>query len=187
MVIKQLDAEDSVETLGLYTNPAGCCKKQVDVLIDSKQTWADRLKNSRLPTNWAWVLYRSQLWPKLNYRLGTNASTLEDLLHAKDEEGDRPARNDDDPKLKLRKLSIRAIYQEMLAKLGVNHNIKQGWRHIGQIFGGICLHRLLPEVVIARVNLFFKHFRTNSMVGKNLMSTLEHLQLEAGFDNCPLN
>ena len=87
VVIKQLDAKDSVETLGLYTNPAGCCKKEVDILIDSMQTWADKVKNSRLANNWAWVSYRSQLWPKLNYGLGTNTSPLEDLLHAEDEEG----------------------------------------------------------------------------------------------------
>ena len=187
VAIEQLDVGDSMKTLGLYTNPAGCCKKQIDVLIDSVQTWTNRLKNSRLPTNWAWVSYRSQLWPKLSYGLGTNASPLEDLLTVEDEEGDRPERKDDDPKLKRRKLSLRAIYRGMLAHLGVNRNIKRGWRHIGQVFGGIGLRRLLPEVVLARLNLFLQHFRADSMVGTSLMSTLEHLQLEAGFDNCPLN
>ncbi len=88
------------------------------------QTWTNRLKNSRLPTNWAWVSYRSQLWPKLSYGLGTNASPLEDLLTVEDEEGDRPERKDNDPKLKHRKLSLRVIYRGMLVNLGVNRNIK---------------------------------------------------------------
>ena len=49
------------------------------------------------------------------------------------------------------------------------------------------LRRLLPEVLMARINLFLQHFRSESLVGTSLMSSLEHLQLEAGFDNCPLN
>ena len=186
-VIEQLNVGDSMKTLGLYANPAGCCKKQIDVLIDSVQEWTNRLKNSRLPTTWAWVSYRSQLWPKLNYGLGTNMSPVEDLLAIEDTEGDRPAREDDNPKVQRRKLSLRAIYREMLASLGVNRNIRRGWRHIGQVFGGIGLRRLLPEVLMARINLFLQHFRSDTVVGKSLMSTLEHLQLETGFDNCPLN
>ena len=74
----------------------------------------------------------------------------------------------------------------MLPRMGVNRNIKLGWRHVGQIFGGIGLRRILPEVVIARINLFMQHFRSPSNVGTSLMASLEHLQLEAGFDDCPL-
>ena len=40
---------------------------------------------------------------------------------------------------------------------------------------------------MARINLFLQHFRSDTVVGTSLMSTLEHLQLETGFDNCPLN
>ena len=112
---------------------------------------------------------------------------MADLVAIKEAEGDQPARDDYNPKVQRRKLSLRAIYREMLPCLGINRNIKRGWRHIGQVFGGIGLRRLLPEVLMARINLFLQHFRSESLVGTSLMSSLEHLQLEAGFDNCPLN
>ena len=114
-------------------------------------------------------------------------SPVEDLLAIEDTEGDQPAREDNNPKVQRRKLSLRAIYREILVSLGVNRNIRRGWRNIGQVFGGIGLQRLLPDVLMARSNLFLQHFRSDTVVSISLMSTLEHLQLETGFDNCPLN
>ena len=96
----------SKKTLGLYTNPAGCCEKQVDVLCDDMQSWTDRLSLSRLPKKWGWTSYRQQLRPKLAYGLGTNAATIEEIEGIENEKGDQPARDDDDPKFTRRKLSL---------------------------------------------------------------------------------
>ena len=85
--IEQLPVTTSKNTLGLYTNPTGCCTKQVDVLCDDMQSWTDRLCSSRLPTKWGWTSYRRQLWPKLSYGLGTNAATIEDIMGIEDEQG----------------------------------------------------------------------------------------------------
>ena len=177
----------SKNTLGLYTNPAGCCAKQVDVLCDNMQSWTDRLCSSRLPTKWGWTSYRRQLWPKLAYGLGTNAATIEEIVGLEDEKGDRPAREDDDAKIKRRKLSLRAIVRRMLPKLGVNRNVKRGWRHLGQLYGSIGLRKLFPEIPIARINLFLQHYRSPSSVGTSLVASMKHLQLEVGFINCPLD
>ena len=74
----------------------------------------------------------------------------------------------------------------MLSRLGVNQNIKWGWRHVCQLFGGIGIRRLLPEISIARTNMFLQHYRSPAAVVNNLIASMDHLQLEAGFDNCPL-
>ena len=86
--IEQLPVTTSKKTLGLYTNPAGCCAKQVDVLCDDMQSWKDRLCSSRFPTKWGWTSYRRKLWPKLAYRLDTNAATIEEIVGFEDEKGD---------------------------------------------------------------------------------------------------
>ena len=74
----------------------------------------------------------------------------------------------------------------MLPRLGINQNVKRGWRHISQLYGGIGLRRMLCDITIARTNLFLQHYKSPSAVGMSLTSSLEHLQLEAGYDNCPL-
>ena len=147
--INQLPVTAIKKTLGLNKNPAGIGAKQVDVLVDTVQTWIDKLCASRLPEKWACVSYRPQLWPKMNFGLGTNASTLDEIKDIEDKKGDRPTREDDDPKHRRRKLSLRAIYRKMLSKLSVNKNVKYGWRHVSQLFGGIGLRRMLPEISIA--------------------------------------
>ena len=151
------------------------------------QTWTEMLCNSRLPVTWAWVSYRRQMWPKLDYGLGTNSSPVKDLQRLEEEEGDLQAREDDDKRIQKRKLPLWAIYRRMLARLGINRNVKRGWRHISQLYGGIGLRRMLPEITIARINLFLQHYKSPSAVGMNLTSSLEHLQLEAGYENCPLH
>ena len=48
---------------------------------------------------------------------------------------------------------LRRLYRQLLPYLGVNHNIKEGWRQLAFAFSRICMRKLLTEVVIARVNL----------------------------------
>ena len=121
------------------------------------------------------------------YGLGNNAATIEEIVGLEDEKGDRPARDDDDAKITRRKLSFQAIVRRMLPRLGVNRNVKRGGRHLGQLYGGIGLRKLFPEILIARINLFLHHYRSPSAVGTSLMTSMEHVQLEAGFNNCPLD
>ena len=81
---------------------------------------------------------------------------------------------------------LRRIYRKMLPYLGVNRNIKAGWRHLHTTFGRIGLRKLLSEVVISRLNLFLQHYDTPSTLGHKLHISLQHMQLEAGMAGCPL-
>jgi len=168
--IKQLPIDESAKTLGVWTNPAGDCLKQLEVIQEKLETWTNRLTAGKLPAKWAWVSYFQQLWAGLRYGLGTNSSPVEDLEGAEDEGG-----------------ILRKTYRKMLPFLGVNRNIKSQWRHLHSSFGGIGLRKLLVEVVIARVNLFLQHYKTQSSLGTKLTISLECLQLEAGFNCCPLS
>ncbi len=38
VAILQLPVRESCKTLGIFTNPAGCCVKQVNVMVDRIQT-----------------------------------------------------------------------------------------------------------------------------------------------------
>ena len=116
---------ESRKTLGLLTNPIGNNSKQLDVLVDSMQTWDKRLYSRRLPVTWSWVSYRRQMWPKLDYGLGTNSSPMKDLRRFEEEEGDRPAREDNNDRNQKRKLPLRAIYRRMLPRLGINRNVNE--------------------------------------------------------------
>ena len=167
--IKQLPVNEANKTLGVWTNPAGICQKQLDVFHDVMEKWTNRLSAGKLPAKWAWVSYFQQLWAKLRYGLGTNLSPVADLEVAEAKHGP------------LRKLAYK-----MLPFLGVNRKIKSGWRHLHSSFGGIGLRKILVEVVIARINLFLQHWDTLSALGTKLTISLEAMQLEAGFNCCPL-
>ena len=117
---EQMPVDSSKKTLGLYANPAGCCAKQLDVLCDDMQSWTDRLCSRRLLSKWGWTSYRRQLWPKLAYRIDTTVATLEEIDGIEDKKGDQTARDDDEPKCRRRKLSLRAIVRRMMLRIGVN-------------------------------------------------------------------
>ena len=62
--IKQLPVDESTNTLGIWTNPAGECQKQLDIFYDVMDKWTNRLSAGKLPARWAWVSYFHQLWAK---------------------------------------------------------------------------------------------------------------------------
>ena len=167
--IQQLPVNCSKKTLGIWTNPAGDCSKQLEVIHEKVDTWTNRLEVGKLPAKWAWVSYFHQLWAKIRFGLGVNASPVGDLVGQEAEGG-----------------PLRKAYRRMLPYLGVNRNIKAGWRHLPSIFGGIGLRKLLSEVVIARLNLFLQHYNTPSTLGSKLTISLQCLQLEIGSENCHL-
>lgn len=68
----------------------------------------------------------------------------------------------------------------MLPYLWANQNIKGGWGYLLSTLGGTGLSKLLPEVVIVRVNLFLQHYRKPSTLGVKLDASLQSLQLEIG-------
>ena len=107
--IVQVPITESKKTLGVWTNPTGNCNKQVEVITEKLGVWTDRLETGKLPARWAWVSYFHQLWPRIGYGLGTNASGVAEL-EAQEEEGG----------------GLRKLYRHILPYLGVNRNIKSG-------------------------------------------------------------
>jgi hypothetical protein len=75
----------------------------------------------------------------------------------------------------------------MLPFLGVNRNIKTGWRTLHRSFLGIGLFNFDIEMMIQRINLFIQHYDSPYDIGITLRATMELVQLEAGLLDCPLN
>ena len=106
-----------------------------------------------------------QLWPSLRYGLGTLTNDVEaadDLLDGVD--------------------------RGMLSFLGVNKNIKAGWRRrLHTTFGGIGLHSFVIEQFISRVNLLLQHYHTGSVISTKLDTALRLLQLHLGTEVFPFD
>jgi hypothetical protein len=78
-----------MKTLGVYESPAGGNKGHLDYIKNKTSNWANIMKNGHLPSNFAWVAYKLQLWTSLQYGLGTMTNDLEEagsLLHNEDQE-----------------------------------------------------------------------------------------------------
>ena len=74
----------------------------------------------------------------------------------------------------------------MLSLLGVNCNIKKGWRQLPHTFGGIGLLSLPIEQHICRVNIFCQHFGSASTLGHKLLTSVHWLQIQLGITGNPL-
>ena len=85
--IEQLPVDMSRKTLGIWTNPAGNCSRQLEAFTTRLTTWTDQLCAGKLPSRWAWVSYFHQLWPGLDYGLGVNSLPVEDLENHEDKGG----------------------------------------------------------------------------------------------------
>jgi hypothetical protein len=58
---------ESRKTLGIWTNPAGLCAKQLEIIHSKIENGVDHLSFGHLPVKWAWVSYDHQLWSGLRY------------------------------------------------------------------------------------------------------------------------
>ena len=143
--------------------------KQLMVIHDKIKVWTNRLTAGKLPTDWACVSYFYQLCPRVKYGLGCNASLVADLL-VQESKGQ----------------PLRKVYIKMIPYLGLNRNIKAGWRHLHPTFRGIGLRCLLTEVAIGRINLFVQHCNTPLTLGRKLKISIQALQLEVVTNVFPL-
>jgi hypothetical protein len=128
------------------------------------RTWTARITNGHLPVRFNWVSYIYQLWASARYGIGAIPADEDELEGFLNEE-----------------------MRPMLPSLGVNRNIRRGWRTIHRSFLGVGLYNFEIEVLIQRVNLFLQHFDSPYDLGITLRATMELVQLEAGFADCPFN
>lgn len=163
--IRQLGVHDAEKMLGVYSSPSGDDSTHLQLkIIDRIEKWTNRTKNSHLPSKYAWVSYRFKLWPGVRYGLATLATPLAMVVDL---------------------LSTRDFH--MLSFLGVNRNIKKGWRNIPRAFGGVGLFSLPAEQLICWLNMLIQHFGVPSVLGRKFRASLEALQLEVGVNTNPLN
>ena len=74
-----------------------------------------------------------------------------------------------------------------LSHLGVNKNIRTGWRYLHSAFSGCGLLDLAEESTIAWLNTFLQHWGNPSPTSIALRTSMECLQLEVGCRGCPLD
>ncbi len=137
--------------------PTGGNEGHLDHIKSKATTWINRMTNGHLPSHVAWVAYRHQLWPGLQYSLGTMT-------------------NDIDPAAKL----LDDIDYNTLNVLGILRNVTKGLKKIHTMFGGFGMLDLSTEQLISRVNMFFQHYYVSTNVSKKLDASLGYLQLQIG-------
>ena len=162
--IKQLSVYETREMLGVWSCPSGDDTKHIEEKILKRvHTWTNRTKNGHLPAKFAWASYRFKLWPGIRYGLATLAT----------------------PWSVAKGLLWRNEY-DMLSILGVNRNIKRGWRVLPRAFGGVGLLSFPVEQTICWLNMLIQHFGVPTVLGKKFSASLEAHQLEIGSLGNPL-
>ncbi len=123
--ISQEQVTASKKTLGIHDSPSGGNSAHLTYIKEWVGAWVSRIMNGHLPSHMAWVAYRHQLWPGVQYGLGTmtnNLKVTDNLLHKED--------------------------YRMLNVLGVVCSVTKGLRRLHTSFGGFGLFNLSVEQLI---------------------------------------
>jgi hypothetical protein len=123
--ISQEQVTTSNKTLGIHDSPSGGNSAHLTYIKEWVGAWVSRIMNGHLPSHMAWVAYRHQLWPGVQYGLGTmtnNLKVTDNLLHKED--------------------------YRMLNVLGVVCSVTKGLRRLHTSFGGFGLFNLSVEQLI---------------------------------------
>jgi hypothetical protein len=75
--IKQEEVTESKKTLGIYDSPSGGNEGHLSYIVNKAAQLVNRMKNGHLPSHFAWIAYKHQLWPGLRYGLGTMTNIME--------------------------------------------------------------------------------------------------------------
>ena len=147
----------------MFTAPDGNSQDHMAKITDKVKTWIARISTGRLPASFNWTSYIYQLWMGVRYGIGALPADREEISGF-----------------------LQETDRSMLPFLGVNRNIKTGWRTLHRSFLGIGLFNFDVELMIQRVNLFLQHYDSPYDIGVTLRATMELVQLEAGLRDCPL-
>ena len=162
--IQQLDVNEPREMLGVWSCPAGTDDKHLEEkVLGRMQKFITRVTNGHLPSKFAWVAYQFKLWPGLRYGMATLSTSMETATNL-----------------------FSKMNYTILPLLGVNRNIKTGWRTLPRAFGGIGLFSFPIEQMICWLNMITQHFGVPSTLGRKFQASLEALQLEIGSQGNPL-
>ncbi len=99
----------AVKTLGVLTEPCGGHASQLIAIRDKTNLWIQKMTNGHLPASHVWISYLHQLRPGILYGLGLLSNDMESASTC-----------------------LRDTEYRLLPMLGVNRNIKRGWRTLHQ-------------------------------------------------------
>ena len=162
-IITRHDMSEAIKSLGVFTSPVAGHEQHLEYICTRVNEWLIKVKNGHLPAALAWMSYTFQLWSGVRYGLGTLTNSLHHAI-----------------------ICLDGTDFKMLSFLGVNRNIRKGWRRLPHLFGGIGLFSLPIEQHICRVNLFCQHFGSPSTIGQKLLASLHWLQMQLGCNGNPL-
>jgi hypothetical protein len=148
-LIKQEKVTESKKTLGIHNSPLGGNATHLLFIKGKVSTWVNRMTNGHLPNHMAWIAYKHQLLPGVQYGLGTMTNNLEvadNLLHEEN----------------YRTLNV----------VGVACSVTKGLRCLHMTFGGFGLFNLPVEQLICRVNMLMQHYHTSTNLSRKLDASL---------------
>jgi hypothetical protein len=161
--IKQVKVTESKKTLGIYDSLSGGNEGHLSYILEKATQWVSRIKNGHLPSHIAWIAYKHQLWPILQYGLGTMTNNAEEA----------------------EKLLNKADYNT-LNVLGIFRNVSTVLRKLHTTFGRFGLFNLPTKQLISCVNMLFQHYHISTNLSRKLDPSLWYLQLQLGTPQNPL-
>jgi hypothetical protein len=159
-ILEQVDVSEARRTLGVRLAPDGNDREQAKVMVSVIRQWAEGLRTNNLPRNYAWLSYKTTLWPKIRYALpATNIPSI--LCERMDKD----------------------IRRALLPAMGINRNFPKLLTHGAVKYGGLGIPRVEEEQGIAAIGQLVRYINDpDSMTGKLLQASLETMQVETGVD-----
>jgi hypothetical protein len=150
------------KTLGIHNLPARENEGHLQHIKAKATRWASKMTNGHLPHQMAWVAYRHQLWPGLQYGLRTmtnNIKEAENILQESD--------------------------YKMLNILGVARTVTSGLGKLHTTFGGFGLFSIPREQLISQIFMLLQHYHTSTNLSRKLDASMRYLQLQLGTPRNP--
>ncbi len=133
--IKQKDVTVSKKTLGIHDSLAGGNGGHLKHIQEKASMWTSRMTNGHLPHHMAWVAYMHQLWPGLQYGLGTMTNDIKEAENV-----------------------LQESHYKMLNILGVACTVTKGLRKLHTTFNGLGLFSIPTEQLICQINMLLQHY-----------------------------
>jgi hypothetical protein len=155
--LQYLSPYEAHKTLGYLKEPAGTQKQQGRFLRLRSDQLTEFLRSTALTREEAWTFYFACYLPSVAYPLANSYFTKEQLTN----------------------IQRRAMAQ-IIPKCGFNRNTKRDIIFGPMELGGANFWHLYDQQGIGQVQLFLKHWRTNSTAGQLLRCLLHWAQYAVG-------
>lgn len=155
--IPRINPSDAIKVVGFHQALDGNMSAQLSALTTICERWRTALSQANLPRHFAWTVFRSKIWPSLQYPLQCTTIT----------------RNQG-------KTLMGRLYRVLLPRMGSNRNLPCAIRHGPPHLLGLNLPDPFIYQGSKQVDTFIQLFGSATNEGKLLQISLEQLQLEVG-------